>query len=165
MKNARIAILCCGAIASVGCMSNAGKSDTEVADERAAAEAAEAAMDSVGLIPQTHPPIRDLPVPIGFKLIDEISRHDQSPERRVIDHIYQGRDEPVDVKRFYTMQMPLKDWEQTHARYAAGQHMLRFIKQGHAATINISDKLTFAGRRTTIHIEVNPRTAPPANGQ
>jgi hypothetical protein len=137
-----------------GCRNNStGRTDADDAD---AAVAARAALDDVGLIPQTRPPIADLPVPIAFKLIEPISRATQDGAMRQVDFTFQGRDDKSSVERFYLVQMPLKDWDLTGRRLERGRYELSFVKGVERCTIAITDRTTGAGRRTTIQMNLTP---------
>jgi len=110
----------------------------------------------VGLIPQSRPPIADLPVPIGFKLAESISRTYESGGTRTIDHTYEGRDDKFAVERFYAEQMPLKDWEAKSKRMERGVITQIYQKAGEMAEVRISDAKGLTTNRTSIHITVQP---------
>ena len=117
-------------------------------------DAAPAKLGRVGLIPQFQPPIADLPVPIGFKLAEKISRTYESGGTRTVDHTYEGRDDKFDVDRFYVEQMPLKGWKAKAKRMERGVITQTFEKDNELATVVISDAKGLTTNRTSIHITV-----------
>lgn len=107
-----------------------------------------------GLVPMARPPIPDLPVPIGFKLVESISRSYESAGARLIDHTYEGRESKYDVDRFYRKQMPLKGWTMRSTQMVRGEHLLRFVKDTELCEVRITSRDAFGGQRTAITFNV-----------
>jgi hypothetical protein len=107
-----------------------------------------------GLVPMARPPIPDLPVPIGFKLVESISRSYESAGARLIDHTYEGRETKYDVDRFYRKQMPLKGWTMRSTQMVRGEHLLRFVKDTELCEVRITSRDAFGGQRTRITFNV-----------
>jgi len=146
-----------------GCLGEPGPSGSTEADDIDVTRATEAAMDTVGLIPQTRPPIADLPVPVNFKIVDALSSDQKTDSGRTVDHVYQGRDDKFDVERFYVIQMPIKDWVQTNRRYQGGKFNLEFEKADEKCAIEIITRPGVPFQRTTISIKVHRMPQYPAD--
>lgn len=165
MKKA-MTILCLSAmLAFVTACETGGSTARSEQDDKDAAQASRAATNSLGLIPQTRPPFADLPVPIGFKLIEDLSRDHVTAGRRTVDHTYQGRDDKYEVERFYLTQMPLKDWKLMDRKMDGGRFRIRFARPAEQCEIQINDPQSLMGSRTTIHIMVNPISPKDINPQ
>jgi len=108
----------------------------------------------VGLIPQTQPPVPDIPVPIAFKLAEEISRTYESGGVRTVDHTYVGRDDKYEVERFYAEQMPLKDWVAKSKRMERGVITQIYEKGDEMAQVEIRDAKGLTTNRSSVHITV-----------
>jgi len=135
-----------GACESTGAVASATPADGETADPPRRAR--------VGLIPQTRPPIRDIPVPIAFKLAEEISRTYESGGVRTVDHTYVGRDDKFEVERFYAEQMPLKDWVAKSKRMERGVITQIYEKGDEMAQVEIRDAKGLTTNRSSVHITV-----------
>ena len=165
MKHAlTICILAITLAGLIGCQSGGATGRTDE-DNAQAAEASRAAMNTLGLIPQTRPPFSDLPVPIGFKIVEPLSQDQLTANRRTIDHTYQGRDDKYAVERFYLIQMPLKDWELIDRKMDRGKFHIRFKNATEQCDIRLDDQSTLLGTRTTIHIKVVPANSTPTKPQ
>ena len=62
------------------------------------------------LVARAHPPIVDLPVPIGFDLDEGRSRNFAAAGARYVDHLYKGGSDRFAVARFYKRHMPISRW-------------------------------------------------------
>lgn len=109
---------------------------------------------AAGLVPQSRPPIPDIPVPVGFKMAESISRDYESAGARYVDHTYEGYADKQLVDRFYATQMPLKDWTMRGRQMVRGEYILRFEKGTEFAEVRINSESTFTGTRTTINVNV-----------
>ncbi|MAE61866.1 MAG: hypothetical protein CMJ49_10990 [Planctomycetaceae bacterium] len=113
-----------------------------------------------GLYPQSRPPIADLPVPAGFKIVEATSRSHQTDAQRTVDHTYKGRDSRIQVERFYRRQMPAAGWTWRDSTMADGVHMLHFDKDDHRCAVRISlEPRPLRDAVTVIHIDVRPHHA------
>jgi hypothetical protein len=117
----------------------------------------------VGLVPQTRPPISDVPIPVGFNMVESVSRHYNVGAQRFIDHTYQGRESKFDVDRFYRERMPIKDWVPLGNQMIRGKFTQRYEKQGEVAEITIDSKNNaFGAERTNVSITIRPQQPGPA---
>jgi len=107
-----------------------------------------------GLIPQSRPPIPDVPVPIGFKLAEQISRNYESAGARFVDHTYEGHADKFQIERFYANQMPLKGWTLLGRQMVRGTFLMRFEKKDEYCEIRITTESTFTGERTQITVNI-----------
>ncbi len=111
----------------------------------------------VGLVPQPRLAIKDLPVPLGFELIDEQSRTYYLGKNRIIDHIYEGKGTRGDADRFYRQQMLIKGWVKRGDKTIHGKSVLLFEKKSEFCEVTIHQKSrTFGGHTATIQISVQP---------
>ncbi len=69
-----------------------------------------APLTAADLLPQNRTPIADLPVPVGFKLVESVSRSYDWGTGRVIDHTYEGHADKLAIDRFYRRQMTTLGW-------------------------------------------------------
>ncbi len=109
-----------------------------------------------GLMPQAKPPIDDLPVPIGFVLVESISRDYTLAAGRLVDHTYQGRDAKIDVDRFYQTQMPDAGWTMQDRRTTRGIYTLNFTNATERCEVRITEVGGLTGKRTNVAIHVQP---------
>ena len=144
----------CLTLLLAGLIACEGTGTSTASDSKAGGESEPARPGRIGLIPQIQPPIADLPVPIGFKLAEKISRTYESGGSRTVDHTYEGRDDKFDVERFYVEQMPLKGWKAVAKRMERGVITQSFEKDSEQATVVISDAKGLTTNRTSIHITV-----------
>ncbi len=106
------------------------------------------------LLPQANPYARDIPVPMGFKMVEDACEDQLTGSRRLyLRHTYEGRaHDKHAIRSFYEEQMPRVRWTLVSNRNVKGTFALRFEKGGEACTITIRD----AGRslRANTQIEV-----------
>lgn len=117
------------------------------------------AQPSPGLVPQARPPVADVPVPIGFKLIEPASRSFIAGDERRIKHAYQGGAEKFDVKRFYARQMPLNGWKLLNEQFLSGEFMLQFAKADERAELTVASTTSWGRERTTVKVSIQPKDA------
>ena len=95
------------------------------------------------LLPQARPPIPDLPVPLGFSLVQKKSRSFAAAGARYIDHVYAGGGEKFAVQRFYKQYMPISRWTLVTDMFVQGDIQLDFEKQTERCRITITDGSLF----------------------
>lgn len=145
-------ILCLGVAMLAGCEATGGNNSRtgENAD-------GERRSGGVGLVPRAQSPIADVPVPVGFHLVESISRHYTVGEQRFIDHTYEGRESKFDVERFYRERMPLKDWQPKGEQMVRGRFEQRYRKADELAQITVdSSRNAFGIERTRVSITIRP---------
>jgi hypothetical protein len=115
--------------------------------------------DPMELIARPDPPILDIPVPIGFELNEDRSRHRSAAGIRFIDHMYLGRAEKFAVVRFYKRHMERKGWSLMNSQYAQGRSTMSFEKKTAGFTEECLISIAKAGMwdRVQIVVAVGPR--------
>lgn len=93
-----------------------------------------------GLAPNDALPIADLPIPAGFQLVDKESGNwDAYGGVRLVDHLYKGREDKLEVRKFYEDHMPTYQWQLVSATFTQGSFFLSFQKDNERCLISISD--------------------------
>lgn len=113
-----------------------------------------------GLVPMARTPVEDVPVPIGFKMIEEMSRSHVAGDRRRVKHAYRGRVDKFDARRFYARQMPLSDWKPISEQFLGGEYVLQFAKGGELAEVTIASERSWGREVTTVRIDIAPKGEP-----
>ena len=94
----------------------------------------------------------DLPVPVGFKLIQDKSFTFQTEDTRVALLKYSGRAKLQDLLDFYKEQMLLYNWELLNL-VEYGKSILNFNRTGQSCIVTIEPR----GRKKIITISVAPK--------
>lgn len=89
--------------------------------------------------PQMRPPISDVPVPQDFDLVESKSRNYAVAGARFVDHVYKGRGDKFELKRFYERYMPMNRWVLSTFIFAQGRMVLDFDKTGERCRVTITD--------------------------
>ena len=110
----------------------------------------------VRLVCSARPYEPDIPLPIGFKLVDPASE-DRSPgvARLYLRHLYTGKADKYAVRNFYREQMPLARWSKVSEGNVRGVCTLRFEKGSESCTVDIRDAGSGMGRHTEIQVLVS----------
>lgn len=91
------------------------------------------------LTPKQRPPISDLPVPRGFRILEDESEDAYTGRRRLyVRHVYEGPGEPFTVRNFYRERMPQYKWELVNSVHVSGTHSMVFEKGPESCTVTIS---------------------------
>ncbi len=90
------------------------------------------------ILPDPNPKIPDVPLPMGFELVEKRSRHFSAGDSRYIDHVYKGDADKFSVARFYRRYMPNTRWEIVTDRFLQGTLTLVFHKGPEECTISIT---------------------------
>jgi len=91
------------------------------------------------LVAKAHPPILDVPVPMGFELDEGRSRNFAAAGARYVDHLYKGGEDRFAVARFYKRQMPISRWVLVTDMFVQGDIMLDFEKETERCRIVVCD--------------------------
>lgn len=113
---------------------------------------------------RTHMP--DVPVPVGFKLVDDRSRsYKNNTGLRWVDYLYKGRKNKLDVIAFYEKQMPSYQWTPQLTQSVQGRTALDFTKEHERCRITVFGGGTFGS--TYIHVFISPgaRVGPAAGSK
>jgi hypothetical protein len=137
-----------------GCQDGTTPPDTDAGSNTASGKPGK--IPPAGLVSTARPLIPDLPVPIGFKLAENISRNYESAGARFIDHTYIGRADKVRAERFYRLHMPSSGWTLRGSQMVRGTFLMRFEKASEFCEVRIWDEGSITGTRT--HISMNVQT-------
>ena len=112
------------ALWAVGCFALAGCTDPSLESGRPSGTPAR----QMGLIAKARPPVLDIPVPIGFELVESQSRNRSGGGIRWIDHVYVGNAEKFEVVRFYRRHMEQHGWKEMSYQFAQGRGLFSYEK-------------------------------------
>ena len=84
------------------------------------------------------PFVRDVPVPMSFELLDDLSQSYRTQAERSIRHAYFGQAEPITVYAFYRKEMPHNGWRALSESSVEGVYHLVYGKNNEMATVQIS---------------------------
>ena len=118
----------------------------------------------VRLSPSPVPHFVDIPIPSGFKRVDDRSMDLVSGRVRLVRHVYQGRAELLAVRDFYCEQMPVGRWREVNRQFEEGLFTLRFEKDDEGCEVRFRRRGGLSNR-TEINVVVMPRNlteAPPS---
>ncbi len=121
------------------------------------------AAEPMRLMARQRPPISDLPVPMGFRILEDESEDAYTGRRRLyVRHVYAGSGESFAVRNFYRDRMPQYKWQLVNSVYAAGTHTMVFQKGQESCTVAISRSKSAwkSGIRVQIIIMPEERGAP-----
>lgn len=117
------------------------------------------------LVARAIPPIRDLPVPVGFKLDEGRSRNFRGGSARYVDHVYKGRVDKFAVARFYMRQMPIQRWTLVTDMFVQGEVMMDFKKESESCRVIISGGGTLSSTRIRVTLWTSGRIQVPGKGK
>ena len=118
----------------------------------------------VRLSPNPLPHFADIPIPTGFKRVDERSMDLVSGSVRLVRHVYEGRAGLTAVRDFYCEQMPMGHWREVNRRFEDGRFTLRFEKDNEGCDVELRRRGGLSNM-TEIQVVVMPRhqtEAPPS---
>lgn len=97
---------------------------------------------------------RDIPIPEGFRLVEEACEDQSTGTRRLyLRHIYEGSaSNRYAVRVFYREQMPRARWHLVSDGNVKGEYTLRFEKGSEACTIRITDAEGSIGANTRVQV-------------
>lgn len=114
---------------------------------------------TVPLTPSRTPFVRDVPVPMSFELVDDLSQSYRTQAQRVILHAYFGQAEPITVYAFYREEMPRSGWRQISDSNAGGMYHLTYGKGQEVATVQISRDTRGFRAGALVMVKVKPLNA------
>ena len=140
------------AMVLIGCESS-GSSRTSSVSSGAADSGgynSPAPVQPTGLLAKARPPVPDLPVPIGFDMVEDISRSYESAGARFIDHSFRGKARKFDVERFCRIQLPLKGWTFRGSQMVRGAFTMRYEKGNEFLEVHIWSEESWGSEKTTL---------------
>ena len=97
------------------------------------------AAEPTRLMAKQRAPVSDLPVPMGFRILEDESEDAYTGRRRIyLRHLYVGSGEPFAVRNFYRDRMPQYQWQLVNSVHVAGTHSMVFQKGQESCTVAIS---------------------------
>ncbi len=100
----------------------------------------------------SRPYVPDVPVPLDFKQVEKRSIDFGSGSARYVRHVYKGKDDKWDVRRFYEKQMPINRWSQVTYINEDGEISLDYEKGNERCRVMISDGDWFYPVRVTVRL-------------
>jgi len=92
------------------------------------------------LVAHTKPFESDIPVPVGFRILEDASEDYRQGGRRIfLRHRYVGSAAKISVRSFYRDQMTLSRWTPLRDFTLRGRHTMQFQKGEDYCTIVIDD--------------------------
>ncbi len=135
-------VLLAAAGLAVGCNGSGG----------AGGPAAAAPADATELAAEATPAIPDVPLPLGFKYVENRSYSSAAPGVRMIVHVYEGPKDKFAVARFYRKQMPLSGWQIKNETDVLAVKTLEFTKESESCRITLQDGGLFTKTEVRVHV-------------
>ena len=111
------------------------------------------AAEPTRLLARQRAPISDLPVPMGFRILEAESEDAYTGRRRLyVRHVYEGSGEPFAVRNFYRDRMPQYHWQLVSSVHVAGTHSMVFEKGQESCTVTVSRSKS--GWRSGIRVQI-----------
>ena len=118
-------------------------------------QAAQTRDQKVRLIANTRAYERDIPLPVGFSIVEQsMEDHSTGQSRTYLRHVYAGPDDKFAVRDFYREQMPLMRWAKVSDGAIKGEFSMRFAKGNEVCEIYINDEGRLFGNRTLVQVKV-----------
>ncbi len=99
-----------------------------------------------------HPLLEDIPLPNGFKLVDDQSMARASGRTRIARVKFVGPTERAAVMRFFEEYMPRAGFDLRHCGFDRGVYELRFESGGEECTFRVAPEKS----KTAIFVELGP---------
>lgn len=99
-----------------------------------------------------HPLLEDIPLPNGFKLVDDQSMARASGRTRIARVKFIGATERAAVMRFFEEYMPRAGFDLRHCGFDRGVYELRFESAGEECTFRVAPEKS----KTAIFVELGP---------
>lgn len=104
--------------------------------------------------PDPHEP--DIPLPVGFGLVDKSSEDWSNASVRYVRHRYRGDGDIHGLRRFYRNQMPLVRWTAVSDGFVGGRCTMRFERKGESCTIVIEEESSGWTRGLVVEVMITP---------
>ncbi len=96
------------------------------------------AAEPMRMMAKQRPYFSDVPVPMGFSILEEASEDSGTGKRRLYArHVYEGSADLYAVKQFYIERMPQYKWQLANTVHVGGRHQMRFEKGQESCTLTI----------------------------
>ncbi len=101
----------------------------------------------------------DIPLPVGFRIVDRSSEEWASGPIRFVRHQYFGRGDRFAVRRFYRRQMPLIRWTAVEESQLDGRIAMRFRRGDETCRVIIDSRRSWLSQRIRIEVTIGPEGA------
>ena len=91
------------------------------------------------LIAISKPYVPDVPVPLDFKQVEKQSIDFGAGSARYVHHVYKGKADKWDVRRFYEKQMPINRWSLVTYMNSGGEISLDYEKGNERCRVIVTD--------------------------
>ena len=108
------------------------------------------------LVASPRPYEQDIPLPEGFRLVDQSSEDWTGGSVRYVRHRYRGRTDAFAVRGFYREQMPLVRWTPVSDGNVHGRCTMRFERGAESCTIVIEEDASRLSRGVTVDVTITP---------
>ena len=99
-----------------------------------------------------HPMLENIPLPVGFQMVEQHSYGRSSGQLRYASCEFEGRLDPAAVNRFYKEYMPAAGFTLRQERFNRGQYVMEFDSTAEESTVRI-ERRRF---KTALIIDINP---------
>lgn len=107
------------------------------------------------LVAQPSSALSDVPMPVGFGLVENKSRSVSAPGVRLVDHQYSGSEDKWSVGRFFKRQMPAHQWTLMADHMYQGDVVLDFSKGREYCVVTISAG-SWVWSKTNVRVAIYP---------
>jgi hypothetical protein len=111
----------------------------------------------VALVASPRPVEPDIPLPVGFVLVDQSSEDWSSGPLRYVRHRYRGRGDRHAVRSFYREQMPLVRWTPIEESSLHGQCRMSFARGSESCSIAIERAGSGRSRDVIVDVLITPK--------
>lgn len=98
----------------------------------------------------------DIPLPVGFRIVDRSNEEWASGPIRYLRHQYLGGGDRFAVRRFYRRQMPLIRWIAVEDNQIDGRIAMRFRRGGESCRVIIESRRSWLSQRVRIEVTIGP---------
>lgn len=118
----------------------------------------------IRLLPSPRPYERDIPMPTGFQIMDQLGESRSTGARRLyLRHVYEGRANKYAVRNFYKEQMPLAGWVKVSEGNVRGRITVRYEKATESCAVEINEAGVGRIRVQIIIAQEERATSPPVS--
>ena len=108
------------------------------------------------LVPSPNPYVEDIPIPVGFRMVDSSSEDWVSADIRYLRHRYTGKADKVSARVFYREQMPLVRWTPISDAQIHGRYTMRFERERETCTIEIHNGRRVGRHKILVDVLITP---------
>ena len=114
------------------------------------------------LLPSPRSYERDVPIPTGFAIVDQLGESRSTGVRRLyLRHVYEGQANKYAVRNFYLEQMPLAGWIKVSEGNVGGLITMRYEKASESCAMQVTASSMGKTRVQVIIAQEERATSPP----